>query len=112
MNKVVKKQWIKALKSGDYKQTTGELKRSNIDHSRSFCCLGVLCDISGISTWEADNRYLEAKGILPNKVKEWAGMANDAGGFSYDNPSLIELNDSGSTFEEIADIIEKNYKEL
>ncbi len=41
INKVVKKLWIKALRSGEYKQDTGSLKTS----SNGFCCLGVLTDI-------------------------------------------------------------------
>ena len=36
----VLKLWIKALRSGEYKQTQGLLRVKN-----SFCCLGVLCDL-------------------------------------------------------------------
>lgn len=39
----VKKAWLEALRSGDYKQTTGMLYDKEND---SHCCLGVLCDVS------------------------------------------------------------------
>ena len=36
------KKWIKALRSGKYKQTKDTLCN---DKRNSFCCLGVLCDV-------------------------------------------------------------------
>ena len=34
------KRFVKALRSGKYKQTTGKLQNAN-----SYCCLGVACDL-------------------------------------------------------------------
>ena len=41
MNKQVKRLWLDALKSRKYPQGKGRLKRGD-----SFCCLGVLCELS------------------------------------------------------------------
>lgn len=40
MNKKIKKLWLKALRSGEYKQGKLALRIKN-----KYCCLGVLCDI-------------------------------------------------------------------
>lgn len=41
MNQEIKKRWVAALRSGDYKQGTGALRNAD----NKFCCLGVLCDL-------------------------------------------------------------------
>lgn len=43
MDKEVKKKWLKALTSGEYKKAKGTL----YNHGR-YCCLGVLCDIEEV----------------------------------------------------------------
>ena len=51
MIKKIAKQWIKALRSGDYKQCETYFR---VDHE--FCVLGVLCDLHSKETgceWEA-----------------------------------------------------------
>lgn len=113
----VMKKWVKALRSGKYKQTQGALK-----HSDSYCCLGVLCEISNLGEFEGptyvtptDENYVS----LPRPVMEYAGMEKTAGGessfrceVSHRPKNLLQMNDSGKTFKEIADTIEKNYKKL
>lgn len=49
MKKQIKQQWIKALKSGDYKPAQGLLCSVEDDDPKNvrFCCLGVLFDIAG-----------------------------------------------------------------
>ena len=41
MKPEIKKQWVQALRSGEYKQGRGQLKQG-----ATFCCLGVLCDLA------------------------------------------------------------------
>ncbi len=41
MDTAIKAEWVDALRSGDYAQGGGVLRRGN-----NFCCLGVLCDIA------------------------------------------------------------------
>lgn len=111
MNQQVKEKWLSALRSGDYQQT--QLKLHTDD---GFCCLGVLCDLYGKEhnvEWnlvedEDHNYYMfqDKKACLPPSVVEWAGVESR-------NPvicetPLAELNDDGSTFNEIADLIEKH----
>ena len=104
----IKQMWLDALRSGEYKQGQGAL---HIDHS--FCCLGVLCDLHRKNSinrldWEfnrRDNRfeYEGEAGELPNIINDWAGINNIQ---KLIFSKLINCNDSGSTFAEIADIIE------
>jgi hypothetical protein len=43
MNPELKQKWLAALRSGEYKQARGYLKTEF-----GYCCLGVLCDVSGL----------------------------------------------------------------
>lgn len=107
-----RKLWVKALRSGKYEQTQGRLRTET-----GFCCLGVACDISNISSWRKfessplNHTYLGNDGVLPIEVREWLGI-NFKGAFYDQNKmkfaSLANMNDMGSSFEEIADIIESD----
>jgi hypothetical protein len=82
MNKQVKKLWVKALRSGEYVQTTGRLRGKN----NSFCCLGVLCNLHAQAHPETAKRqtlrgkYMGHDGVLPREVMNWAGLSNAIGG--------------------------------
>lgn len=41
----VKDAWLDALRSGDYKRTTGHLEKKNNNNDIRHCCIGVLGDI-------------------------------------------------------------------
>ena len=109
MKKDVMEKWVTALRSGEYKQGTATLKEDS-----TYCCLGVLCEISplGESNWE---RY-----DLPTReVMDWAGLQTGAGVLpkfyrakKIRVDKLIDLNDLGLSFKQIANIIERNYREL
>lgn len=47
MKHVIMKRWVRALRSGRYRQTTGKLRARNKagNATNNFCCLGVLCDL-------------------------------------------------------------------
>ena len=103
MKKEIKKKWLTALRSGKYKQTNGALK-----DKQGFCCLGVLCDVHRIENkkrWAKDFHYYGEALILPTEIINWAGLKSNSPDVS--GSSLAELNDYGETFEEIADLIEK-----
>lgn len=114
MNSEIKDKWLKALRSGKYKQTTGVLKASD-----SYCCLGVLCDVysktkkkSGIK-FDDFNQFFDGENlklsILSDRIINWAELSGNEIEPSRDNhATLMVLNDSGKTFLEIADIIEKH----
>jgi hypothetical protein len=40
--------WLAALRSGKYKQAKGALLLKDAEGNKSYCCLGVACDIQGI----------------------------------------------------------------
>ncbi|MDG4783270.1 hypothetical protein O7614_26780 [Micromonospora sp. WMMD961] len=114
MDQGIKARWTAALRSGDYGQTTGTLRRGD-----DFCCLGVLCDIAvkdGVieepTAGEVSNTYWYEghSAALPLAVVEWSGIVEndptpETG--ARGNPSLAELNDDyGLTFPQIADVID------
>jgi len=103
------RKWVKALRSGKYEQARGALRVED-----AFCCLGVACDISGLGKWEEYRLYQQYLGqqiFLPHAVKEWLGLQDCFGSLSHPW-SLAALNDSGRSFNEIADIIEGNSEKL
>jgi hypothetical protein len=112
MDEQVKKLWIEALRSGEYRQTKGVLRRLN-NVGYSHCCLGVLCDLHAKKfkgQWTDGNTY-ETKGhessaFLPGPVWWWAGLNGDSP--LADGITLARMNDSGQSFEEIAEVIERH----
>lgn len=122
MNPEIKEQWIEALLSGEYKQGKHSLR----SFDDMFCCLGVLCDLAvkaGVipepeEAFDTCYSYLGSCSALPEAVVEWAGMKNGLKGDraahvgygSYGRHGVLSLdNDTGKTFEEIAEIIRKNF---
>jgi hypothetical protein len=108
MNKRIKTKWLKALRSGEYKQTKGRLK-----DSVGYCCLGVLCDLHAKetgNTWDESGNlpaYFGESGTLPDRVVKWSGVPD----MNPDIPEHYNLgayNDVGATFEDIADAIERH----
>ena len=97
MKKEIADHWVLELRSGKFKQGKGTLRSS----TKHYCCLGVLSEMSGFSY---------SGSYLRQDVQDWAGMSNHAGRYAHD--SLSEQNDAGSTFKEIADVIEKHWEEL
>jgi hypothetical protein len=126
MNPEVKAKWVAALRSGTYSQGQSALRVSG----DSFCCLGVLCDISELGDWEdvlereddddeSPPKYCEGEGadfeLPPPGVCDWAGFADNRF-ISNRVPSVLingsrrplhEHNDEGITFAELADAIEE-----
>jgi hypothetical protein len=101
----VKKRWVEALRSGEYKQGREALRTTD----NEFCCLGVLCDIVGVEwTLGAGREYghygRPQKVAYPDKrVYEACGLDDSHEG------TLVKMNDdAGKTFTEIADWIEGN----
>lgn len=122
MNKNIKKQWLKALRSGEYTRGVGQLR----DKDNKFCCLGVLCNLHAqahpeIAAEQTDtDSYLGASGLLPIAVAEWAEfklsdikLSGGTNGILCDikthpeGDTLSGLNDNwSSNFEKVADAIE------
>lgn len=132
MDAAIKAKWIDSLRSGDYKQGKGALRRLE----DSYCCLGVLCEVAvkegaiPAATLSTDGDcydYDEASAMLPMSVIKWAGMRYEgeerppspedlddfegSGRYADEGTnSLVYANDSRSlTFDEIADLIETEF---
>jgi hypothetical protein len=104
MNKIVKKKWLNALRSGEYKQTSECLRDSN-----GYCCLGVLCEVTG----NAQNRNMD---------QAWPVNDMSEDGFENGSPApfiglsasmqetLANMNDANESFDDIAAYISRNVK--
>ena len=146
MKKEIAEIWVAALRSGKYKQSRKKLRTEkthlcvdNTEATPGFCCLGVLCDISGLGTWvprtlddqstepdeygyqmQRDQGRRAETTVLPTEVRDWAGMDSEQGSLVYTAPringapppSLASQNDDGATFEELAAFIEANVEYL
>lgn len=90
MDQTLKRRWIKALRSGKYQQTTGDLHNLG-----AYCCLGVLCDIQNPS----QTRWCGGDHVPPKGLR--AGLTDD------DFEVLVEANDTARwSFDDIATYIE------
>lgn len=120
MKKSVMKKWVAALRSGEYKQNAG----INLKTDLGYCCLGVLCEVMNVPSIRNINgkySFEEEYGGLPLSVIKKAQISHYLGRALDNSFQLSSLNDSGHrdcigegrfTFEEIADIIELEYKNL
>ena len=110
MKKSIAMKWIKALRSGKYKQTTSNLK-NDIGH----CCLGVLCTLTpyknNYTKMNSEDGVVNKNSVIPPKVRDYAGLNSNHGKLPS-GISLANLNDAGTTFKEIADLIEQNWEKL
>lgn len=83
MNQEIALRWAEALESGDYAQGYDALRVNRYDDGSfepvgvGYCCLGVLCDVSGLGEWNEDNMYLGCESFLPSEVAAWAGIAGE-----------------------------------
>ena len=129
----IKAEWIRRLRSGQYKQCKWLLCRDDGLH----CVLGVLAELAaeqgvvekdavhGGKTvhggkdegcdWGDLTYFANDMGLLPDEVREWAGLIKASGWCCHGGKqtSLILLNDEeGKTFAQLADIIESHPKGL
>lgn len=103
-----KQKWVKALRSGEYKQGTGQLRNSKAE----YCCLGVLCDLVEPNQWhrDANGRGDEADTGMPRSALQQKFGLNKPCSRSSANTiadKLASMNDNGKSFEEIANWIER-----
>lgn len=129
MDQDVKAKWVKALRSGEYKQARGMMRvDGDTEGEYGYCCLGVLCDLYA-NQFNDDFDYVVGGNFetdtLPAEVAEWAGF-NEGNEYDYlavfndgvdksthvatkilNRP--IELNVFPWTFEGIADFIEEQF---
>lgn len=104
MNPEIKKQWVDALRSGEYMQTQGTLK-----NHKGYCCLGVLTDLylkEHNEKWEQCGTHYSYEGDdcnLSPIIQVWSGLN------TWIESDLITMNDEEEkTFQEIAEYIKEN----
>lgn len=103
MNKKLKKEWVKALRSGDFKQGTNKLR----DLNNNYCCIGVLCKVANIKARKSENGY-RFDGLIATLSQHFSRQLKLS---IHHQNRLIYMNDSeNKTFEQIANWIEKNDK--
>lgn len=109
MNEKYKELWVKALRSGEYKQGCGKLKTEIKDRVTDkvdvfHCCLGVLGEIINNEN-ELMQVSLEAGWLTVETVNSLGISWEQQATLSSMNDGLN--NDYRKTFNEIADYIEK-----
>jgi hypothetical protein len=126
MKKEIKAKWLKALRSGRYKQCEGYLHTG-----KGYCCLGILAKVQGAKfiqigdgdgdipffpkykgkVFDGSSSYLDkelAAGLRTNSQMKLSKL-ND-GLRKYDDDSgTVEFVEPPLSFKEIADYIEKHY---
>lgn len=117
MNENAKK-WVAALRSGEFEQGRFRLQIAG----EKYCCLGVACELyrreTGEGQWKQYNDYRhgeckmfsvpkedECIAGLPHIVKDWLSLSSKTGTTDF-NGSLTNKNDFGSTFDDLASLIE------
>ena len=100
-----KEKWLAALRSGEYEQTTAQLRHNVGDGTYLYCCLGVLCNIVDPERWTGKNDELylgeNVEGVVtrvdsypPKDVLELVGLDK------ADTHMLAVLNDGDSLADE------------
>ena len=120
MNETIAKKWVKALRSGKYKQAKAVLKYSG----GGYCCLGVLQECVLKLPIYPNEALLSAEAFNAADMSTDDGsvlLSTDDGCLSDADPipfgrqklmSLAEANDAGKRFPAIANWIEKNWQHL
>jgi hypothetical protein len=130
MKQNIMKKWVKALRSGKYKQGESYLKATWTKQGTKHCCLGVLCELYNdtmkqnkkkciketVNKDTVVHKFGQSDTLLPNAVKKWAGLRTNDGEFKIEKDvwtsSLTDMNDFGDTFKKIATFIENHYEQL
>lgn len=111
MKPEIKKMWVDALRSGEYRQCRKRLK--NGGSVPSFCCLGVLRELAPEDIRKEKNDNPET---LSSSIMKWAGLKNcdpnikpgEKGGMAYEGRATYLNDNLGYSFNQIADLIEEN----
>jgi hypothetical protein len=112
MSPEFKKKWVEALRSGDYKQGRGYLCNAR---TIEFCCLGVACELidKNVIRKELDGTVVKYRldcesvfskasmTMLSPELLDFVGL------YRPHAADLAAMNDTGTSFAEIADYIQE-----
>jgi hypothetical protein len=117
VNQKIAKQWAERLRT----DTSVYQITKHLGIGKGRCCLGVLCDMAfeqGVIETPLKSQldleeiiYDGSSDTLPVSVQDWAEMNSDDGRYDQTR-SLADDNDEGTTFAQIADIIEEWAEQL
>lgn len=106
----VREEWVRRLRSGEYRRGNGRLRRER-SGTDFFCCLGVLCDVVEPERWAPDTPWggdmeyrHDGHDIYPR-----GGILDLVGIDARQARLLAQMNDSGKDFDDIADVIERMF---
>lgn len=109
MKAEVKEKWVKALRSRQFKQGAGHLKKETINGKLEYCCLGVLHEVDGgkwhkgITKYSTGARSCDSSSHTKLRGKFKRGLTAD------ESSHLMKMNDEDEKkFYQIANWIEKN----
>ena len=106
MNKSIAMKWVRALRSGKYKQGRDYLKEGE-----RYCCLGVLQErVLGLKTIKREFLTKHACRLAGMYGVQGEARIIQMGGEDY--YSLADANDRGKKFSSIANWIEKHWEAL
>jgi len=109
----LKRKWIKALRSGDYKKSINVLKRFFKTVEPRYCCMGVLCDLVKDDYLEAGklieqnepdsfhNSNKSVGAVMDMRTLEYVGVTADQ------QRTLTSMNDKGVSWDRISAYIER-----
>lgn len=104
MTPELKARWLTGLRSGEYIQGQGFLRRGD-----AHCAIGVLCEVAGGFSFKPANNDLYP-GLFVVDGPDGLGASHYVtecliGEDEYQ--ALVRMNDEGRTFADIADYIER-----
>jgi hypothetical protein len=116
----IKTRWLHALRSGEYTQTVEMLRRTLTDGGSGYCCLGVLAEVlepGKLNTYYGEDfldenitnneEFIAVHGLEALCAEVDNSKSEYAPGSTYEDV-LVNMNDGGKTFAEIADWIEEH----
>lgn len=101
INKEFKDKWLTALRSGEYEQGREQLYTAS---DNTYCCLGVACHLINPEIIRDFGGYGFPSAIPESRHSELPDILLE----DYFTEEVAAINDSGVTFEHIADWIERN----
>jgi len=112
MDAKLKAKWVEALRFGEYRQSTRQLRKLEADGHVAYCCLGVLCEVAHLSRhgeFYAGPFGDKSMTQLPMSFARSIGLAHsDSVIYGGKRVCLTTLNDDvGLSFKEIAALIEE-----
>ena len=116
-----KEAWIKALKSGNYVQGAGALrkpaKHSHPDSKPKYCCLGVACSVAGVPEKHITGEWIDYRSLFNVNYDDVPEILHGESDENELVDALSAMNDSYCedyklkfSFEDIADWIDDNIK--